>query len=326
MHITNSQVKAQGQHLFKHSEQQVNLRQRLPNSSVAPTPAPQQPPSICPAPTDADDDIGSGAGLETSLLKALVEAMTGRRISLLNVAQAATGGEIGAATTSAPTQPASGDNGRFLRVEATQIQEMEITQVAFSGEFNIADGRTISLNLQYVLQRSYSATTFSASVSGANPKDPLVLNFDGLGVALDPGGTQFDIDSDNVIDALPTLRAGSAYLALDRNGDGVINNGSELFGAQSGDGYGELAQFDVDGNLFIDEGDAIFAQLQLFRPGESAQSLSSMDIGAIFLGNAASPARLTDANNQSLGQLRATGFYLTNAGTAGLVQQIDLMT
>ncbi len=324
MHITNSQVHAQSQHHFQHSEQRVSLRQRLPDQPPASAPELQPPPPQCPAPADADSAVDSGSDLETSLLKALVEAMSGRRIDLMKMSGAAPSADAAPATQST-NQSAPVDNGRFLRIDATQIYEEEITQVAFSGQFSTADGRSISINLQYSLQRSYSATTFSASVSGTNPKDPLVLNFDGLGVALNPGGTQFDIDSDDVIDTLPTLRAGSAYLALDRNGDGVINNGSELFGAQSGDGYAELAQFDIDGNLFIDEVDPIFAQLQLFRPGEAIQALSSMNVGAIFLGNIASPARLTDADNQSLGQLRATGFYLTNSGTAGLVQQIDLM-
>ncbi|MFT3931590.1 MAG: hypothetical protein QM709_14970 [Spongiibacteraceae bacterium] len=327
MHIVSGQIQGQSQHQFQHSEQQVSLRQRLPDSSPPPpTPAKPLPVSTKPSalPSTNDVSIDDSGDLETSLLKALVEAMSGRRIDLLQIAQSAASA---ATTPSAPAAAESApvDNARFLRVDATQIDEVEITQVAFSGQFNTADGSSISMNLQYSLQRHYSATTFSASIGPANPKDPLALNFDGLGVALDAGGTEFDIDSDNIVDALPTLRAGSAYLALDRNGDGVINNGSELFGAQSGNGYGELAQYDIDGNFFIDEVDPIFAQLQLFRPDESLQALSSTDVGAIFLGNIASPARLTDNNNQSLGQLRATGFYLTNSGNAGLVQQLDLM-
>ena len=41
---------------------------------------------------------------------------------------------------------------------------------------------------------------------------------------------------------------GSGYLALDKNGDGTINDGSELFGTRNGDGFADLAQYDEDGN------------------------------------------------------------------------------
>lgn len=302
------------------------MRQPLPNTAPAPEP---QTATAEPVPTPAcpEDTIESNLDLETSLLKALVEAMLGYRIKLMKIPPTTSTPAIDEATTAEPLAASSpvADDGLLLRVEATQTTETEVTEVAFSGQVSSADGLQISMNLQYLLQRSYSATTFSASIASAKPTDPLVLNFDGLGVALDAGGTQFDLDGDELIDTLPTLRTGSSYLALDRNGDGTINNGLELFGPQSGDGYSELAQFDVDGNNFIDDADPVFGQLQLFRPGEISQALISANIGAIFLGNVASPARLTDDNNQSLGQLRATGFYLTNSGTAGLVQQVDLV-
>lgn len=323
MHIVSGQVQTQSQHLFKHAEQQVSVRQRLPAAASTPAaPAPASP-STAPA-SNTEEAIDSGADLETNLLKALVEAMTGRHINTLKVAQSAAG-DSSAPPVTTNTSAAPVDNSRVLRIDATQISEAEVTQVAITGQFSTAEGGVIGIDLHYALQRSYAATTLSASIS-SKATDPLLLNFDGKGVALDPAGTQFDLNSDNVVDTLPTLRAGSAYLALDRNGDGVINNGSELFGPQSGNGYGELKPLDSDGNGFIDSADPLFNQLLLFRPGEATQTLASRDVGAIFLGSAASPARLTDSNNQSLGQLRATGFYLTNAGKTGLVQQVDLVT
>ena len=54
------------------------------------------------------------------------------------------------------------------------------------------------------------------------------------------------------------------FLALDLNGDGRINNGSELFGALSGNGFADLAQYDSDANGWIDENDEIFQRLKVW--------------------------------------------------------------
>jgi hypothetical protein len=66
-----------------------------------------------------------------------------------------------------------------------------------------------------------------------------------------------------------------AWLVLDRDGDGVINDGSEMFGnatpqPQPADGtlrngFLALAQYDDDGSGTIDEHDAIFPELRLWQ-------------------------------------------------------------
>jgi len=349
MHIISGQFQAASRHQFERTESQVSIRREL-----APAPAPESapprrlPPPVVdlvtpgsaqanahsvlrqsqPAPTSTEA-AEPGTDPEWNLFKALVEALTGKQIETASIGQSAAAPTVSATPPPSATAPSSAaaaaDNSRVLRIDAMQISEQEITEVAFSGQFQTADGRSISLDLSYSMQRSYSATGISASVSSGAAKDPLVLNFDGLGARLRADRYDFDLDSDGADDSVATLASGSAYLALDRNGDGQINNGSELFGTLSGDGFADLTAYDVDGNGFIDEADPVFSQLSLFRPNDTLRTLASRDVGAI-LGNIDSPARLTDANNQSLGQLRATGFYLSNSGGAGLVQQVDLVT
>lgn len=56
----------------------------------------------------------------------------------------------------------------------------------------------------------------------------------------------FDIDLDGHADQIAFVGTGSGFLALDRNGDGEINDGSELFGPESGDGFAELAAYDLN--------------------------------------------------------------------------------
>ena len=58
---------------------------------------------------------------------------------------------------------------------------------------------------------------------------------------------------------------------MDRNGDGKINDGSELFGTKSGDGFKDLASYDADGNGWIDENDAIFSQLKIWTKDEDGK-------------------------------------------------------
>jgi len=68
----------------------------------------------------------------------------------------------------------------------------------------------------------------------------------------------FDIDADGTLDSLTWLAPGMVWLALDRNGNGNIDDGSELFGgatpgADGGSGYKGLAAFDIDGNGYVEQ-------------------------------------------------------------------------
>jgi len=159
-------------------------------------------------------------------------------------------------------------------------------------------------------------------------KDPLVLNLEGQVAAFTEARFNFDLSGDGVQEKLPMLASGSTFLALDRNGNGQIDNGTELFGVQSGNGFAYLAQFDQDGNGVIDEGDSVFAELRLFRPGEALLTLGDKQIGAIFLNATATPFMHLAANQGTDGEspavLRQTGLYLTEDGKAGTVQQVDL--
>ena len=124
------------------------------------------------------------------------------------------------------------------------------------------------------------------------------------------------------------MGGGSGFLILDRNGDGQVNDGSELFGVQSGDGFADLAQYDLDDNQWIDENDAVYRDLQVWqKDGEGRDSLRSLaqsGVGALYLGRVASPFSVNTATNQSLGLVRSTGIFLYETGQVGSLQQVDL--
>jgi hypothetical protein len=116
---------------------------------------------------------------------------------------------------------------------------------------------------------------------------------------------------------------------LDRNEDGVINDGTELYGPQSGSGFAELSQHDEDGNGWIDEGDSVYDRLRLWSRDESGGErligLGQAGVGAIYLGHIDTPFQLKDEDNQLQGRVRDTGLFLRENGGSGTVQELDLV-
>jgi len=91
--------------------------------------------------------------------------------------------------------------------------------------------------------------------------DSLVINFDGSSTDLTQEKFEFDIDVDGRLDSISFVGSGSGFLAIDLNADNVINDGRELLGPQSGDGFDELLKYDEDGNNWIDENDSVYSDL-----------------------------------------------------------------
>ena len=67
--------------------------------------------------------------------------------------------------------------------------------------------------------------------------DPLIVNIGSDTADVCDQTFKFDLDADGTEDEISMLGKGSGFLALDKNGDGKINDGSELFGTKSGDGF-----------------------------------------------------------------------------------------
>jgi hypothetical protein len=137
-------------------------------------------------------------------------------------------------------------------------------------------------------------------------------------------------DLDGALDDMPTLGAGAAWLVADHNADGVVNDGSELFGPSTDDGFGELAAQDDDKNGWIDEQDAIWSKLRLWMTDGGGQRLVAVGeagVGALFLGRVETPFALRGADDPTgevRGTVRQSGMYLSEQGEARLMQRIDL--
>lgn len=208
--------------------------------------------------------------------------------------------------------------------------EDEVTEYATQGIVRTADGREIRFGLNLSMSRSFREY-YEENISSQPPRmtDPLVINLDTSMASLSDQRFEFDIDSDGIKDSIPYLQSGSGYLALDKNGDGVIGDGSELFGTSSGDGFRDLAQYDSDGNGWIDENDEIFDKLLVWTKDESGNdalyTLKQAGVGAICLQKADTEFSLNSLkDNQTNGRIRSTGVFLYENGNVGTMQQLDL--
>ncbi len=99
--------------------------------------------------------------------------------------------------------------------------------------------------------------------------DPLIVDLDGDGFDLvdTKNGVMFDIDGDGKKELTSWITGDDAFLALDRNLNGKIDNGKELFGDQNGalNGFLELSKLDWDKNGILNFKDPMFKKLLLFR-------------------------------------------------------------
>lgn len=231
--------------------------------------------------------------------------------------------------TDAPERPVNSNKVRANYQRHERYQEQEKLEFKAAGVIHTSDGRSINFESSLTMSRDYVEESHLDVDMGAPKKvDPLVINFDGKGAQLGQTRFNFDLDADGDEEQLASLRPGSGFLVLDRNGDGVVNNGSELFGPSTGQGFSELAQFDEDNNHFIDEADSIYHKLRIWTTNEDGSkqllALGDKQIGAIFLGHMTSPFQLKDNSNQSLGEVAATGIYMREDGQTGVVQEINL--
>lgn len=212
---------------------------------------------------------------------------------------------------------------------STFTEEHEIMAFQSTGNVTCADGRSIEFNVSLGMTRSFMESTYSVTEDTVQiMTDPLVINLDSNTASVSDQKFLFDLNSDGKEEEISSLNSGSGFLALDKNNDGKINDGNELFGTKSGDGFKDLAQYDEDHNGWIDEADSVFKDLRVWTKDESGKDklidLKEANVGAIFLGNTSSEFSLKDGlTNETNAQIRSTGIYLKETGEASTIQHVD---
>ncbi|WMW81804.1 hypothetical protein RF679_05855 [Undibacterium cyanobacteriorum] len=277
---------------------------------------------------------------KVQLIKTLIEYMLGKGINLFAgwrqrvdncecqgekaVAQAQSQAAAGAATAS--RRPSE------WRIEYHARRSVDVqqqTSFQAKGQLQTSDGRSIQFDLSFEMQsQTHSETSVDVSSIAVKKVDPLMLSFGYGPIALSDKKYAFDLNADGEKEQI-SFATNAAMLALDKNHNGKIDDGKELFGPNTNNGFQELAVYDVDHNGWIDESDPVYEQLRLWSKDATGKdqmlSLKQAQVGALSLTNVASRFTITGSQQQALGQLAASGLWLSEAGQAHRLQQIDLL-
>ncbi|MBN2894494.1 MAG: hypothetical protein JXK05_01195 [Campylobacterales bacterium] len=260
-----------------------------------------------------------------AIVRAL-EALTGRKIRLEDFEQTTRRHSFESRSNSpeAPELQGWGIDLNYSKIE----QRMQELEVSASGTIALEDGRHIDLAVGFSLRHEQRSEEHLSFKAGDALIDPLAIAFEGGMVTLSDQKIAFDLDSDGVQDEVSFVAEGSGFLALDRNANGTIDDGGELFGPRLNDGFAELADYDEDHNGWIDEGDAVFDQLLIWTRDASGEetlyTLKEKGIGAIYLQNTETPFEFRSGEGVLDGRLRATSIALRESGEALSVSELDL--
>ncbi len=175
---------------------------------------------------------------------------------------------------------------------------------------------------------------YSAAIAAAPPppRDPLALDLDGDGIetiGITPQKTVlFDHDGDGNKAATGWLAPDDGWLVRDRNGNGTIDNGGELFGvdtvlsngSKATDGFAALCELDSNGDGLLTAADTQFSQLKVWQDVNQdgisqvneLQTLAQRHIVSIAVGGKAGTVNLGNGNVQT-----ALGTYIRDDGTEG---------
>lgn len=293
-----------------------------------------------------EEDAGAENDPVSKFIGVLMELLTGKKVKLTRISPQAEGvdqqkvAELtqAASQAAALSQPQTAPQqsgapaGFGLEYDAQQTTlEGELMSFSTKGVVRTTDGKQVDFNLELTMQRVVAIeenTSIRMGDAVLKQQDPLVINFGGTAAQLTDTKFSFDINSDGTAEQLSFVGPNSGFIALDKNNDGSINNGSELFGTVSGNGFQDLAAYDQDKNGWIDDNDPVFSQLKAWtRDAQGNDLLTGLKIsgvGAIYLGNVSTQFDLKTGSNASLGTLKASSVYLKENGEVGTLQDIDL--
>ena len=158
--------------------------------------------------------------------------------------------------------------------------------------------------------------------------DPLILDLDLNGVALtslDGSTAHFDFEKDGFAERTGWVSSGDALLVRDLNGNGQIDDGGELFGNASQNGFTALAAFDVNGDGAITAADPIWSDLKLWKDSnqdgvtQAGELLSLAGEAVVGIDLAAAASKERRAGNSILftGGFTLAGGYRGEAAAVG---------
>ena len=191
---------------------------------------------------------------------------------------------------------------------------------------------------QAIEEETQTSAVFDNVVEEWRAICPIVLDLDNDGLELTDAqisGVHFDLDADGIAERRGWVAADDGLLVVDRNGNGLIDDGSELFGEYSPindgeeiakDGFSALSDFDTNSDNVIDGQDQDYGQLKVWRDlnqdGRSSEdelsSLVDLGISEINL-HAHSVDRMIEGNHVFL-----TSDFTWSNGETGEISDVRL--
>ena len=245
----------------------------------------------------------------------ILEALTGKKINI-PVLKDGMG--------DAPSKQGWGIEYNYSKTEI-KTQNLNFSS---NGNVKLEDGRSIDFKLSFSM-KSESITKESLSFKAGDALiDPLVINFDSGSATLSNIKHNFDLNLDGKKDEFNFVSGGSGFLALDKNENKTIDDGSELFGPNSGNGFKDLSIYDDDQNGWIDENDAIFDKLLIWTKdqdgSEQLYKLKDKGVGALYLDSINTKFDFDDQNGALMGAMSESSIFLKENGSVGTLHDIDL--
>lgn len=205
----------------------------------------------------------------------------------------------------------------------------ESLEFSASGNVTTEDGKSLDFSVALSMKSQLQIYESLSIKAGDALIDPLVLNFNNSSVQISNVKHSFDLDLDSKSDTFSFVGSGSGFLALDKNKDGLINDGSELFGPTLGNGFEELQAYDTDNNGWIDENDSVFDELIIWTKDENGNEnlyrLRDKGIGSLYLNPVETEFSFTNGSGDLQAKMRESSIFLDEDGEAGTLQEIDLV-
>lgn len=193
--------------------------------------------------------------------------------------------------------------------EETSQRQLTVNNSNFSLEESASRSERLSISTE-------------TSITEQQQSDPLILDldFNGFKFSSTENNIQFDLNADGQLDSISNLIGADAFLAIDLNKNGVIDNGLELFGDVGGakDGFTDLQKYDQNNDGIINAQDRIFDQLLLLSFSEEGiqqtRQLSDQGIASLNL-----TSKQLERDYKNANQLTAVADFNDSSGRTGII-------
>jgi Ca2+-binding RTX toxin-like protein len=171
--------------------------------------------------------------------------------------------------------------------------------------------------------------------SAKTVQSPLILDLDGDGIETTTvnGGAYFDHDKNGFAEQTSWASSDDGLLVLDRNGDGIINDGKELFGNKTplknntlaSNGFQALAEWDDNKDGKIDINDSVWSNLKVWQDYDgdgfsgSDELWNLSDLGITSINTGYTTSSLVDPNGN---EHRQVGSFTRSDGTMGTATDV----